>query len=183
MEILIGLVVVGIIIYILYINNKPKLPEQSGWLPPVSRLNENSAPRQSDINYRIVYDGRAEGGEQYPFNIVGEAAYQNNIARFALQRGERGVFTELDAIIQHEPANNYDSNACKVTINNFLVGYLAKNHAKSWLNMLQKNNILSSAKIHVSAVIVGGGKGFENYGVRLDVPERIANVATYLQKI
>lgn len=157
--------------------------EQSDWLPPPPPLNDWKPRATSTDAYSISYDGNAEVGQPYPFDIVGEASYQGNIATFVIKRGDSGVFTELKAVIEHEPTNQYDANACKVTVENLTVGYLASNHAKSWLNMLSKQDIPLNAKIHVSAVIVGGGKGFENYGVRLDMPTRVASVAKYLGKI
>lgn len=180
--------VIAVIVIAIYFTSKKTPPvaresRQTGWLPSPPPLNDWPPKSSANHEYVVSFDGRTETGQQYPFNIVGEASYQANIIKFAVNRGERGAFTELNAVIQHEPNNAYDSNACKVTIENLTVGYLAKNHAKSWLTMLQKQNVPLSAKVYVRATIVGGGKGFESYGVRLDMPERIASVAKYLNKL
>lgn len=158
-------------------NNTPQGSDRSSPSPQ-----QIPPPLQVD-EYYIDYDGRAETGQQYPFDIVGEASYQENIARFVISRGDRSVFSEVEAVIQHEPTNNFDSNACKVTIQGLTVGYLAKNHAKSWLALLDRQSIPVMSKIKVKAVIVGGGDELHHYGIRLDIPERIANAGKYLIKV
>lgn len=133
-------------------------------------------------SYRLVYDG-AYDIESYPFEIVGEAHYQSNIRHFAVQRENKGCFTEVEARICREPNNHYDKNACRVDIDGLVVGYFAKNHAESWVRLLNKLNISDSSDVYVCAVIVGGGSDDYKFGVRLNIPSRVANSAKYLNQI
>lgn len=170
------------VIFVIYIFYKPNKNNSNA--ESMSGGSSRLPPElPSRISYYIDYDGRAETGQQYPFNIVGEASYQGNIENFVIDRGNRSVFTEVEAVIQHEPTNIYDSNACRVMIQGLTVGYFAKNHAKSWLSLLERQNIPLMSNVKVRAVIVGGGAELGHYGVRLDMPERIASVAKYLNKI
>ena len=115
---------------------------------------KNNAPYSKQ--YTIEYDGRAETGQQYPFNIVGEASYQKNIAKLAVLRGDRDCFTEIKATIKREPTNIYDKNACRVDINGITVGYFARNHAESWINLLEKLNMPENSSVNVNAERVVG---------------------------
>ena len=132
--------------------------------------------------YRIDYDC-AYDFDTYPFEIVGEASYQSNISKFAVMRDGKGCFTETEAKIVREPNNSYDKNACRVDINGLVVGYFARNHAESWVNLLNRQNISDSSEVFVKAVIVGGGSKDYKFGVRLDIPSRIANAAKYIKEI
>ncbi|WP_312056820.1 HIRAN domain-containing protein [Acinetobacter courvalinii] len=151
--------------------------------PPALPVNPNLDPFNS-INrvYRIDYDC-AYDFENYPFEIVGEASYQSNISKFAELRDGKGCFTETEARIVREPNNSYDKNACRVDINGLVVGYFAKNHAESWVRLLERLNISDSSEVYVKAVIVGGGSKDYKLGVRLDIPSRIANSAKYIKEI
>lgn len=132
--------------------------------------------------YRIDYDC-AYDFDTYPFEIVGEASYQSNISKFAVMRDGKGCFTETEAKIVREPNNSYDKNACRVDINGLVVGYFARNHAESWVNLLNRQNISDSSEVFVKAVIVGGGSKDYKFGVRLDIPSRISNAAKYIKEI
>lgn len=178
MNLLIGIFII-IVVFLIYKFYKPNKSESNAeW------LNKTVPPQLPEkISYYIEYDGRMETGQQYPFNIVGEASYQHNINKFVVNRGDRSVFTEIEAVIQHEPTNTYDPNACKVMIQGLTVGYFAKNHAKSWLGLLERQQIPVMSLVQVKAVIVGGGSEQKHYGIRLEMPERIANVSKYLSRI
>lgn len=151
--------------------------------PSTPPVNPNLAPFNSiKKTYRIDYDC-AYDFENYPFEIVGEASYQSNICKFAELRDGKGCFTETEARIVREPNNSYDKNACRVDINGLVVGYFAKNHAESWVRLLERLNIPDSSEVYVKAVIVGGGSKDYKLGVRLDIPSRIANSAKYIKQI
>lgn len=134
--------------------------------------------KQYELEYDCAYDF-----EQYPFEVVGESSYQGNIKKFAIQYENRGCFTEVIAKIIREPTNKYDKNACRVVINDLTVGYLPRNNAESWVRLLNKLNIHETAQINVNAVIVGGGSAEYSYGVRLNIPTRIANSAKYIKEL
>ena len=139
-------------------------------------------PVQKSQKYKLVYDG-AYDFESYPFEIVGEASYQSNIERFAVKRDGKGSFTEVQARIIRDLNNSYDKNACRVDINGFVVGYLARNNAESWVKLLAKLNMPDNCVVCVGAVIVGGGSKDHKFGVRLDMPSRVANSAKYIQLV
>jgi len=134
--------------------------------------------KQYELEYDCAYDF-----EEYPFEIVGESSYQENIKKFAIQRENKGCFTKVIAKIIREPTNKYDKNACRVVINGLTVGYLPRNNAESWVRLLNKLNIHETAQINVNAVIVGGGSAEYSYGVRLNIPTRIANSAKYIKEL
>lgn len=147
-------------------------------------INYNKIPPQTlgTKSYVLTYDC-AYDFEDYPFEIVGEAAYQKNIERYAVKNGDRSCFTELQATISREPNNSYDKNACRVDINGSTVGYFARNNALSWVNLLKKLGINDNEKVIVDAVIVGGGDKDYKYGVRLHIPTRIANSSKYIKEM
>lgn len=180
--ILIVLLLVFIIICV--ISARKELKKEGGYenYKKKYHVNRNENRELSIRKYEINYDGRAEIGQQYPFDIVGEASYQKNISRFAVFRGERDCFTELKAVITREPENSYDRNACRVEIDGFTVGYFPKNHAISWVKFLKKHDIPENSLIYVDAVIIGGG-GDRFLGVRLNMPPRIANTSNYLTEV
>ncbi|MGP4770898.1 HIRAN domain-containing protein [Acinetobacter oleivorans] len=134
--------------------------------------------KQYELEYDCAYDF-----EEYPFEIVGESSYQENIKKFAIQRENKGCFIKVIAKIIREPTNKYDKNACRVVINGLTVGYLPRNNAESWVRLLNKLNIHETAQINVNAVIVGGGSAEYSYGVRLNIPTRIANSAKYIKEL
>lgn len=137
-------------------------------------------PVQKSQKYKLVYDG-AYDFESYPFEIVGEASYQSNIERFAVKRDGKGSFTEVEARIIRDLNNSYDKNATKVDINGLTVGYFARNNAESWVKLLGRLNMSDNSEVFVNAVIVGGGSEDYKFGVRLDMPSRVANSAKYIQ--
>lgn len=177
--ILIVLLLVFIIICV--ISARKELKKEGGYenYKKKYHVNRNENRELSIRKYEINYDGRAEIGQQYPFNIVGEASYQKNIAKLAVLRGDRDCFTEVTATITREPNNAYDKNACRVDINGLTVGYFARNHAESWIKLLDKLNMPENSRVHVDAVIVGGGDG-RQFGVRLNMPSRVGNTAKFI---
>lgn len=147
-------------------------------------LSDRASPiqRYSNKSYVLEYSGGYDF-DQYPFEIVGEASYQNNIKKFAVMREGRGCWTELKATINREPNNSYDKNACRVDINGLTVGYFARNDAVSWVRLLKKLNIADSSIVRVDAVIVGGGTADYSFGVRLNMPSRIGNAAQFIYEV
>ena len=81
--ILIVLLLVFIIICV--ISARKELKKEGGYenYKKKYHVNRNENRELSIRKYEINYDGRAEIGQQYPFDIVGEASYQKNIKKFA----------------------------------------------------------------------------------------------------
>jgi len=67
--------------------------------------------------------------ESYPYDIVGEQAYQANLKKIAGVKTAVSKEVELSAKILSEPFNQYDKNALKVEINGLTVGYIPKQDA------------------------------------------------------
>lgn len=61
-------------------------------------LNYSEEFKEYELEYDSAYDF-----EEYPFEIVGESSYQANIKKFALQRENKGCFTEVNA--KSQPIN------------------------------------------------------------------------------
>lgn len=155
-------------------------------LPPPFPM---GSTRRKDANklapkriFRLDYDG-AHDFDSYPFEIVGESHYQSNIERFAIKREGKGCFTEVEAKIIRELNNSHDKNACRVDIKGLTVGYFPRNNAESWVKLLGRLNMPDNSEVYVKAVIVGGGSKDYSFGVRLDIPSRVANSAKYIKEI
>ena len=158
----------------------PKTPGTTKGRLPSSTYETKSV--QEGQKYKLVYDGTYDF-ESYPFEIVGGASYQSNIERFAVKRQGKGCFTEVEAIITRDVNNSYDKNATRVDINGLTVGYFARNNAESWVKLLGRLSISDNSKVCVKAVIVGGGSEEYKFGVRLDMPSRVANSAKYIKLV
>lgn len=143
---------------------------------------ENHGKASTKKTYRLDYDC-AYDFDSYPFEIVGESHYQSNISQLAVKREGKGCFTEVEARVVREPNNSYDKNACKVDINGLTVGYFPSNNAESWVKLLSRLNMLDSSEVYVKAVIIGGGGKEYSFGVKLDIPSRVANSAKYIKEI
>jgi len=155
-------------------------------LPPPFPM---GSTRRKDANklapkriFRLDYDG-SHDFDNYPFEIVGESHYQSNIERFAIKREGKGCFTEVEAKIIRELNNSHDKNACRVDIKGLTVGYFPRNNAESWVKLLGRLNMPDNSEVYVKAVIVGGGSKDYSFGVRLDIPSRIANSAKYIKEV
>ena len=84
--IIIVILVIFIIVYV--ISARKELKKEGGYENYKNKYHDKGRV-DSELNLRkyvIEYDGRAETGQQYPFDIVGEASYQKNIAKFAVLR-------------------------------------------------------------------------------------------------
>lgn len=155
-------------------------------LPPPFPM---GSTRRKDANklapkriFRLDYDG-SHDFDNYPFEIVGESHYQSNIERFAIKREGKSCFTEVEAKIIRELNNSHDKNACRVDIKGLTVGYFPRNNAESWVKLLGRLNMPDNSEVYVKAVIVGGGSKDYSFGVRLDIPSRIANSAKYIKEV
>ncbi|MEQ0924045.1 hypothetical protein ABLT40_09625 [Acinetobacter schindleri] len=166
--------------------NRSKDEVSSRSLPPPFPM---GSTRRKDANkiapkriFQLDYDG-SHDFDNYPFEIVGESHYQSNIERFAIKREGEGCFTEVEAKIIREFNNSHDKNACRVDIKGLTVGYFPRNNAESWVKLLGRLNMPDNSEVYVKAVIVGGGSKDHSFGVRLDIPSRVANSAKYIKEV
>lgn len=109
---------------------------------------------------------------EYEFDIVGESHYQDALERIAGPRTDAGVEFECVALLICENDNPYDKNAVAVTINDEKVGYLSRDDAVEWRELLA-DEWVEESPVTVDALIVGGWDRGANdkgsYGVKLDI--------------
>ena len=85
----------------------------------------NAAPAQ--IAYEEVHAEATERGDTLvELNIVGEAAYQDALARIAGPKDADGKHTGVGVTLRCEPANTYDRNAVRVEVMGQLLAYVAR---------------------------------------------------------
>lgn len=111
----------------------------------------------------------------YALDIVGEASYQENIAKIAGQKTKDGVEHHTKACLILENTNPYDDQAVRVDIEGLTVGYLSRKDARSYREQLQINGHPLST-FSCDAKIVGGWKRSEynqgHYGVKLNLRKK-----------
>lgn len=103
------------------------------------------------------------------YEIVGEAHYQEALEGLAGPKTETGVNHECEVLLVCERANKFDKNAVRVEVSGKAVGYLSRDDAESFREMLADEEV-SGAKVKASARITGGWRredGEGNYGIAL----------------
>lgn len=157
--ILIIVVFVAFVVLNTFLKNNPKLQ-------PVNDPNRNKP------KYQKSYDIALRSSNQYDFEIVGEASYQNNLASIAGPKASQSKELYLEAIIEAEPNNQYDKNAIRVSIDNKTVGYFDRETAKEFKRECQRKGFTDKTTFKANAVVVGGWKDKNSqgsYGVKLDI--------------
>jgi len=113
------------------------------------------------------------GPGAYALDIVGESRYQAALAHICGGRTEDGHNKIVQATLIHEDTNPHDNQAIRVDIEGRTVGYLSRENARQYRQMLQKAGH-PGITATCSAVIVGGwdrGDGDTgHFGVKLDIP-------------
>ncbi|MEI4485622.1 hypothetical protein V8J36_05425 [Frigidibacter sp. MR17.14] len=116
-----------------------------------------------------------EGDGLFGFEIVGEAAYQAELAKIAGPKNAEGHEHYALAELKPELSNPHDKNAVAVRISHLTVGYLARSDAAKATAKLKKLGLYHH-HLTVDAVIVGGWKRSRgrspsegSYGVKLDL--------------
>lgn len=108
---------------------------------------------------------------EFEFEVVGESHYQKAIARLAGDHSTDGADVECVAELRPEDNNRYDPKAVAVKIQGNLVGYLARDDARSFRRRLGQKGLAAQVTT-CDARIVGGmlrnGEKW-HYGVRLDI--------------
>lgn len=95
---------------------------------------------------------------EYDFEIVGEASYQNNLASIAGAKIEQSKELYVEAIIEAEPNNQYDKNAIRVSIDNKTVSYFDRETAIDFKQEYKSKGYSDTTSFKTNAVIVGGWK-------------------------
>ncbi|GED45271.1 hypothetical protein HME01_11230 [Vreelandella aquamarina] len=129
--------------------------------------------------FKVAGLEKLEGDGNYSFPVVGESNYQKSLELLAGPKEKVGKSIACVAVIEHEPLNKWDSNACPVFIDGYRVGHLAKGDAKDLIKVGGEGCCYA-----VDALIKGGYKTSKYsgmFGVSLDfVPRQFP--ATPIQK-
>jgi hypothetical protein len=129
---------------------------------------DNTPPRTLAPGDRAVL----EGPGTFDFPIVGESHYQDALERICGPRNDEGEDRPVEAHLVLEDDNPHDSMAVRVDIGELTVGYLSREHARQYRQMMRKAGY-PTTNAYCQARIRGGwdrgerGRGF--YGVYLDV--------------
>ena len=113
-----------------------------------------------------------KGPDAFALPIVGESHYQDALEQICGPRTDEGEEQRVEARLVLENENPHDSMAVRVDINGMTVGYLSRDHARTYRHELIKAGYRTD-DAYCQAVIRGGwdrGKGDRGfYGVYLDL--------------
>jgi|GEM_PF-1369558 hypothetical protein len=157
-------------------NPKPKVKPTSRAKPASDRA-EQSVRQERAFNVGDLE--KLEGNGDFSFPVVGESNYQESLEIIAGPKEAKGKSFTCVAVIEHEPQNHWDANACPVFINGYRVGHLAKADAKDLVKIGGEGCCYTA-----DAVVTGGyetARYSGNFGVSLDfLPRQFP--ATAIQK-
>lgn len=146
----------------------PVAPPAYRDLPP-PRPPEPEAPR---VMGPLLPPYHAEGDGDFDHDIVGESHYQPALEDLARLRRQADGPRRFKAVLRPEPDNPYDDNAVQVEIGQRHVGYLAREDAADWCDMLARADMTGKA-VTVEAELTGGFIRDDGskaaFGVRLDL--------------
>jgi hypothetical protein len=110
-------------------------------------------------------------GDDFSFDIVGEASYLARLRRIAGDRLENGETVVVPLLVVPEPTNPHDRDAIKVVAEGFgTVGYFSRDDAQEWRDvaqMLSRRHAVGTC----DGWLTGGTKARRNIGVRLSLKE------------
>jgi hypothetical protein len=79
-----------------------------------------------------------EGPDAFALPIVGESHYQDALEQICGPRTDEGEDRRVEAQLVLEDQNPHDSMAVRVDINGITVGYLSRDHARTYRRGLSK---------------------------------------------
>jgi HIRAN domain len=134
-----------------------------------------SAPRRPQGPRGDPAVGRARvplgPGEDFDFDIVGEASYLGTLKKASGGRLAAGETVVLPMLVVPEPENAYDPNAIAVYAVGFgKVGYFSRADAEEW-SAVSRNLIATNAVGTCEGFLTGGYGEKKNIGVRLSLRE------------
>lgn len=154
-------------------------PEQKNKTKTANRTWKSNKQLKPEKNqYAIpseIYEWPEQEDYDFDFEIVGESHYQSAISKiyqtWAEEQGNKSILP-LDAYLIPEDNNPYDNKAVRVDINQFTVGYLSREDARSFRRRLGAKKL--SGQITKCKAIITGGFELEDgstasYGVALDM--------------
>lgn len=113
---------------------------------------------------------RARG--EFPLACVGESHYQSAFERICGPRDEDGQNREVVAVLSPEDSNPYDSDAVRVEVHGHVVGYLSRQDARVYRELLTATGCTDS--LQCRGLIRGGwhrsSRDRGHYGIYLDLP-------------
>lgn len=107
------------------------------------------------------------GGRGWVTPVVGESHYQEELGRQYRANGGSEHDVKVIAVLQPEPGNPFDPNAVAVHVGGDLVGYLPRDLAAEYSQVMGQTGGSCSAKI-VGGFLLDGGRR-ASFGVRLNL--------------
>ncbi|HGN3139727.1 HIRAN domain-containing protein [Pseudomonas aeruginosa] len=176
MEVFFAVCVIAAIAWLLVSRFRGRFLRSRRGSPGWSRLRGEPRKRQGEEGAQLVVGQPSlslAGDGSYSFPVVGESHYQRALRRISGAEGAKGKRHECDAVVVHQPHNKHDKNACAVTIDGQLVGYLPRDEAKAVVALMQSRGLPEGFSVGCKAVIKGGWiatDGYKgSYGVDLDI--------------
>jgi hypothetical protein len=109
---------------------------------------------------------------EFPVACVGESHYQDALQLVCGTRKEEGENREVSAVLSLEDSNPYDPDAVRIDVNGRTVGYLNRQDARTYRELLSA--IGCDDSLECRGVIRGGwdrgAKDRGYYGIYLDLP-------------
>ena len=115
------------------------------------------------------------GDGSFSFEVVGESHYQSALQWICGPRKEDGENKQEIALLIFEDSNPHDNQAVCVKIRGKRVGYLSRDDARTFREMVRQANIPDNGLDLACYAVIRGGwdRGEEDeglYGVWLDIP-------------
>ena len=128
-------------------------------------------PTETDVPNEPIH---LAPGDDFDFEIVGEANYQSALNDLCGGKCEEGHELEVTAQLCFQDDNPYDANAVVVLINRKIVGYIPRDKAPGIRAEILRLNP-DERPVTCDAIVVGGwnrsGRDQGHYGVRLSLAE------------
>jgi hypothetical protein len=136
---------------------------------PAAKDNAPKSPAKQRTLKNTILDIEDLPYDEY--EIVGESHYQAILGKHAGPKTEAGADHECVVLLVCERGNKYDKNAVRVELAGETVGYLSRNDAESFREMLDDEDV-RGAKVKAKARITGGWKRDDDeghFGIALDL--------------
>lgn len=113
------------------------------------------------------------GSGKFPFSVVGESYYQDNLKQICGEYSIDGTNKILTAALIHADDNQYDSEAIRVEIFGKTVGHMSKADARMYRTYMRSKNwsgLTATCKAKITGGWDLGQEDIGQYGVSLDLP-------------
>jgi hypothetical protein len=110
---------------------------------------------------------------EFECSVIGESYYQHHLIQLAGEHGKQSACVDVVALLLPEPTNQYDKNAVRILIQGETVGFIPKEHCKTYLRRLTALKLSRTSPTTCDAQIMGGFIGKDgkrtSYGVVLNI--------------